>query len=688
MLRVIDSTEKELWNTVVTSFSNWDIYYLCEYARSLESHEHAQAFLVEFVHGNERLCYPVMQKDIAADLEFRALLPGDTWYDWETPYGYGGPLSNTPHLSDTAQWVFQEELTDYCRQFRIVTQFVRFHPLLQNQSVLDGVIEYKTMKDSIYMDLASKEVIFQNLDSKNRNMIRKAQKSGVTVFSDYGEHLREFMEIYRETMDRDHAEAYYYFDWGYYDTLLRELHEETIFFYAELNREIIAASIFFYNDRLMHYHLSGVKTNFRKFAPTNLLLYEAACWGARRGMKALHLGGGVSREDSLFGFKKQFNKTGRLPFYIGRMIFDHNAYKELLQLRQKTDLNFDPNNPFYIQYRKPRDTGMGVFIIAEAGDNHNGSFELALKLVDAAKDAGADCVKFQTFVTEEVISTRAEKADYQKKSTGAEESQYEMVKKLELSFEQFRQIKTYCDKIGIRFLSTAFDIPSVRFLKDMDMPFWKIPSGEITNLPYLIEIAKTGGDVVMSTGMCEPEEIQSAIDVLRSNGAGKITLLHCNTEYPTPFEDVNLRAMETMRETFHCPVGYSDHTRGIEVPIAAAALGAVIVEKHFTLDKTMEGPDHKASLEPDELRAMVSGIRNIERVMGNGVKRPSPSEVKNIGIARKSITARRTIKRGETLTEDNLAVKRPGNGVSPMRWFEVLGTKAVRDFEKDELIEL
>lgn len=331
---------------------------------------------------------------------------------------------------------------------------------------------------------------------------------------------------------------------------------------------------------------------------------------------------------------------------------------------------------------------MGVFIIAEAGDNHNGSFELALKLVDVAKDAGADCVKFQTFVAEEVISKYAPKAEYQKETTNAEESQFDMVKKLELSFEQFRQIKAYCDKKGIRFLSTPFDLPSIRFLDTMDMPFWKIPSGEITNMPYLLEIARTQKQVVLSTGMCEMEEIQAAINVLKANGTPKITLLHCNTEYPTPYEDVNLRAMQTMREHFDLDIGYSDHTQGIEVPIAAAAMGAVIVEKHFTLDKNMEGPDHKASLEPNELTAMVAGIRHIERALGSSTKTATPSEKKNIEIARKSIVARRTIQKGEELTQENLTVKRPGSGISPMRWFEALGTKAVRDFHADELIEL
>lgn len=329
-----------------------------------------------------------------------------------------------------------------------------------------------------------------------------------------------------------------------------------------------------------------------------------------------------------------------------------------------------------------------VYIIAEAGDNHNGDFNTALKLVDVAKRAGADCVKFQTFVTEEIISKYAEMAEYQKKNTGKEESQFEMVKRLELSFDEFRKIKEYCDRVGIQFLSTPFDLKSVDFLNELGVPFFKIPSGEITNYPYLIKIAHTGKPVVMSTGMCEPDEILAAINVLEKNGSGEITLLHCNTEYPTPLKDVNLYAMRTMKKMFGKKVGYSDHTKGIEVPVAAVALGACVIEKHFTLDKNMPGPDHKASLEPDELGRMVKNIRNIEIVLGDGVKRVSESERKNIAIARKSIVARRNIQEGEILTEENLAVKRPGTGINPMQWMEVLGTRAVRDFKEDELIEI
>ena len=329
-----------------------------------------------------------------------------------------------------------------------------------------------------------------------------------------------------------------------------------------------------------------------------------------------------------------------------------------------------------------------VYIIAEAGDNHNGDFNTALKLVDVAKRAGADCVKFQTFVTEEIISKYAEMAEYQKKNTGKEESQFEMVKRLELSFDEFRKIKEYCDRVGIQFLSTPFDLKSVDFLNELGVPFFKIPSGEITNYPYLIKIAHTGKPVVMSTGMCEPDEILAAINVLEKNGSGEITLLHCNTEYPTPLKDVNLYAMRTMKKMFGKKVGYSDHTKGIEVPVAAVALGACVIEKHFTLDKNMPGPDHKASLEPDELGRMVKNIRNIEIALGDGVKRVSESERKNIAIARKSIVARRNIQEGEILTEENLAIKRPGTGINPMQWMEVLGTRAVRDFNEDELIEI
>lgn len=330
---------------------------------------------------------------------------------------------------------------------------------------------------------------------------------------------------------------------------------------------------------------------------------------------------------------------------------------------------------------------MGVYIIAEAGVNHNGSFEIACKLADAAKMAGADCIKFQTFKSEGLASRNAQKAEYQKGATG-EGSQADMLKGLELTYDEFTALKKHCDEAGVCFLSTPFDFDSIAFLGSIDMPFWKVPSGEVTDFPYLLALARTGKPVVMSTGMCEMHEIGAAIKVLTDNGTKDIRLLHCNTEYPTPFEDVNLKAMQAMKDAFGYDVGYSDHTKGIEVPIAAAAMGAVIIEKHFTLDRNMEGPDHKASLEPDELAMMVRSIRNIEKAMGTGDKGPSPSEKKNIAVARKSIVAKAPIKAGDVFTERNITVKRPGNGISPMMWEKVLGTEAVRDFEEDEMIEL
>ena len=330
---------------------------------------------------------------------------------------------------------------------------------------------------------------------------------------------------------------------------------------------------------------------------------------------------------------------------------------------------------------------MSVYIIAEAGVNHNGDINLAYQLVDAAKAAGVDCIKFQTFKSENLVSHTAQKAEYQKAATG-DSSQQDMLKQLELSFGEFVSLKEYCDRKGICFLSTPFDFESIKFLNSIEMPFWKIPSGEVTNYPYLVALAKTGKPVVMSTGMCEMQEIEDAITVLRENGTSEIKLLHCNTEYPTPYEDVNLRAMKALRDAFGVEVGYSDHTKGIEVPIAAVAMGASVIEKHFTLDRNMEGPDHKASLEPQELKQMVDSIRHIEAALGSGDKKPSPSEKKNMAVARKSIVAAKRIKAGDILTEENITVKRPGNGICPMRWKEVLGTRAVRDFEEDELIEI
>ncbi len=329
-----------------------------------------------------------------------------------------------------------------------------------------------------------------------------------------------------------------------------------------------------------------------------------------------------------------------------------------------------------------------VCIIAEAGVNHNGSFDLAKKMVEAAKEAGVDYIKFQTFVPEKLVSKSAEKAEYQKETTGAEESQLQMLQKLTLTNENFIELKNYCTEIGIGFLSTPFDLESVAFLEKFHMDFWKIPSGEVTNLPYLEAIAKTKRKVIMSTGMCNINEIKEAVAVLDKYGVPEIVLLHCNTQYPTPYEHVNLRALETLKSLTGKKVGYSDHTQGIEIPTAAAAMGACVIEKHFTLDKTMEGPDHKASLEPQELRQMVLAIRNVEAALGTGLKEPSPSETANRTIVRKSIVAGRAIKKGEMLSENNLTAKRPGNGISPMKWHEVTGTRAIRDFLEDELIEI
>ena len=328
-----------------------------------------------------------------------------------------------------------------------------------------------------------------------------------------------------------------------------------------------------------------------------------------------------------------------------------------------------------------------TLIIAEAGVNHNGDLQMAKQLVDQAKAAGADIVKFQTAKLGSLVSKYAGMADYQKKNTGHVESQKEMLQKLLLPYEDFICLSEYCKEVGIGFLSTPFDVESIHFLEEL-VPFWKVPSGEITNYPYLVEIGKTKKPVILSTGMCEIAEIDDAVAVLRENGTTDLTLLHCNTQYPTPYEDVNLRAMETLQKRYHVDVGYSDHTRGIEVPIAAVARGAVVIEKHFTLDRNLPGPDHKASLEPEELRTMVRAIRNIELALGSPEKKVSPSEKENLSVARKSIVAAREIKKGELLGEDNLTTKRPGNGISPMKWNEVIGTYAVKDFKEDELIVL
>ncbi len=335
---------------------------------------------------------------------------------------------------------------------------------------------------------------------------------------------------------------------------------------------------------------------------------------------------------------------------------------------------------------------MHTIIIAEAGVNHNGDYELARKLVSVAADAGADFVKFQTFKADKIVIESAKKAVYQERNTNnGDDSQYAMLKQLEMPEEWYPKLIKFAQEQGIQFLSTGFDIESIDFLEKLGSPLFKIPSGEITNKPFLQHIGGKGKPVILSTGMANMEEIKAALEILKNNNLleENITVLHCNTEYPTPMEDVNLNAMLQMKEELGLKVGYSDHTNGIEVPIAAVALGATVIEKHFTLDRDLPGPDHRASLEPDELKAMVHAIRNIEKaISGSGMKRPSPSEKKNIFVARKSIVASRTILQGELFTSDNLTVKRPGNGISPMLWDEVIGKRAIRDFDADVLIEI
>jgi N,N'-diacetyllegionaminate synthase len=332
---------------------------------------------------------------------------------------------------------------------------------------------------------------------------------------------------------------------------------------------------------------------------------------------------------------------------------------------------------------------MNVRIIAEAGVNHNGSLKKAKELVRIAAKSGADIVKFQTFKADKIVTCDAAKAEYQKQTTEGNQSQFEMLKKLEFSLTDHEALIAYCEKCGIKFLSTAFDLESVDLLYSLGQKIWKIASGEITNLPYLRKIGSLQQEVIMSTGMADLGEIEDALQVLEKAGLQRnmITVLHCNTEYPTPMRDVNLRAMQTIGAAFPgIRIGYSDHTQGIEIPIAAVALGATVIEKHFTLDKTLPGPDHQASLEPQELEAMVQAIRNIEMAMGDGIKSPSSSEIKNKPIARKSIVAAQRIKKGEILCEKNLTVKRPGTGQSPMCWDEAIGSTAVKNFEVDEYI--
>lgn len=333
--------------------------------------------------------------------------------------------------------------------------------------------------------------------------------------------------------------------------------------------------------------------------------------------------------------------------------------------------------------------GPGILIVAEAGVNHNGSFETAKRLVDEAARAGADAVKFQSFNADRMVACHAAKAPYQVLTTDPSESMLEMISRLELPISDQKKLFDHCRKAGIGFLSSAFDMESVDFLASLGVETFKIPSGEITNLPYLRRIGVLGKRVILSTGMSDMGEIEDALDVLVEAGGKKedICILHCTTEYPAAMEEVNLRAMLTIRSAFQVDVGYSDHTRGIEIPVAAAALGARVIEKHFTLDRNMDGPDHRASLEPAELKTMVSAIRNIEKALGNGQKKPFPSELRNREVARKSLVAARAIRAGDVFTPENVAVKRPGTGISPMEWDRLLGRRAGRDFQEDELLE-
>lgn len=332
---------------------------------------------------------------------------------------------------------------------------------------------------------------------------------------------------------------------------------------------------------------------------------------------------------------------------------------------------------------------MSVFIIAEAGVNHNGSYDLACKLALEAKKAGADAVKYQTFKAEALVTPDADTAGYQKQAVGASKSQYQMLKSLELTEEEFMSLRHYCDEIGIAFCSTTFDSLSTTFAFDkLDLPFVKIPSGEITNLPFLEVAGASKKPVILSTGACSLSEVQDAVDVLKRAGSNDITVLHCTTQYPAPYEDVDLRAMEAMGKTLGLPYGYSDHTKGIEVAVAAVAMGASVIEKHFTLNKTMEGPDHKASLEPQELSELIAAIRHVECALGKPEKTIHQSELDNRKVVRKSIVALKPIKQGEIFSEDNIGTKRPGTGISPMCWHEVLGKRASRDFDANELIEL
>lgn len=350
ILRIYDKEDAKGWNDCVKSFSNWDVYYLYEYAYSFMLHGDGEFFLVYYENNDEKFCYTVMQKDISECYKFNGKLEKGKYFDWETPYGHGGPLANGT-ISKDSQIGFLQEISLYCKKNNIVSQFVRFHPLLNNHEVLPYVIEARYLRDTIFIDTSSPELILKNMDSKNRNMIRKAKKNGVTIARKEIEDFEEFIRMYDETMKKNGADQYYSFQKKYFESL-RALKENACIFYALFENQPISGSIIYYNDLFMHYHLSGSYTEFRKYSPSNLLLYEVACWASEKGIKRFHLGGGMSPDDSLFGFKKQFNKNGRSPFVVGRTIFDIESYNELLQIRKGIDPEFDINNELMIQYRR------------------------------------------------------------------------------------------------------------------------------------------------------------------------------------------------------------------------------------------------------------------------------------------------------------------------------------------------
>jgi N,N'-diacetyllegionaminate synthase len=379
---------------------------------------------------------------------------------------------------------------------------------------------------------------------------------------------------------------------------------------------------------------------------------------------------------------------------VGSIVIQYKKIGKKCFIKANELVSFDMPDGEVFPYKKIDHSGFKrdkILIIAEAGVNHNGSLRRAKEMIDAAKKAGADAVKFQSFKAENIVTKQTLKAEYQKDHSGSSLYQFDMLKKLEFSGDEHKKLKTYCDKKEIIFMSSPFDLDSVDMLSDLGLDIFKIPSGEITNLPYLRKIGGLGKEIILSTGMSSMEEVAEAVNILVGSGTllENITLLHCNTEYPSSYEDVNLKAMQTIKDTIHTSAGYSDHTSGIEVPVAAAALGAEVIEKHFTLDRNMEGPDHKASLEPDMFEHMVNCIRNVEKaIQGSGDKIPSFSELKNREVVRKSLVAAKDIKKGEVFTDSNIAAKRPGTGISPMEWDRVVGSKGKRAFKKDELIEL